>query len=485
MADFKMTFGGTQESFQTDLNAAVIASAVTIRVGTTTEGDTPNVSNSGTNTDAILDFVLPRGPQGEVGPQGDTGPQGPVGPQGDTGPTGPQGPAGPQGDPGPTGPQGETGATGPQGPAGPQGDPGPTGPQGETGPTGPQGPAGPQGDPGPTGPQGPKGEKGDPGGVVSFNGRAGVVVPQAGDYTADMVGADASGAAAAVQTNLDTHAQNQANPHGVSAEQIGAVPIGFYGDNIDSLVTAGFYRVQSGQNLPAGIDYGNVVVVRTPGADTVAQIAVSYSNQFMYFRGGVVKSPATEWQPWSKVSIDGHAHDASNITSGTLPVARGGTGVPTIAQLAQSLFPIQIGSLPDTSYNFAITGPGWSGNGYMSFPALMSQLAVNGGCRIETVVRYGTDTWQEYDAPSVTFSFAPKIVLLSQFFEASDSNRVAAVPMDKVGTSATYGVGLTSNDNYSYYAKKSSDGRTLYWWGEKQQYLYNFAGVAYTLYGLG
>lgn len=216
MADFKMTFGGTQESFLADLNAAVIASAVTIRVGTTTEGDTPNVSNSGTNTDAILDFVLPRGPQGEVGPRGDTGPQGPVGPQGETGPQGPQGPVGPQGDPGPTGPQGETGATGPQGPAGPQGDPGPTGPQGpegkvgpqgpqgekgetgdagpqgpqgETGPTGPQGPAGPQGDPGPTGPQGPKGEKGDPGGVVSFNGRAGVVVPQAGDYTADMVGA--------------------------------------------------------------------------------------------------------------------------------------------------------------------------------------------------------------------------------------------------------------------------------------------------------
>ena len=146
MADFKMTFGGTQESFQTNLNAAVIASAVTIRVGTTTEGDTPNVSNSGTNTDAILDFVLPRGPQGEVGPRGDTGPQGPVGPQGETGPQGPQGPVGPQGDPGPTGPQGETGATGPQGPAGPQGDPGPTGPQGPEGKVGPQGPQGEKGD---------------------------------------------------------------------------------------------------------------------------------------------------------------------------------------------------------------------------------------------------------------------------------------------------------------------------------------------------
>lgn len=43
------------------------------------------------------------------------------------------------------------------------------------------------------------------GGVTSFNGRGGIVKPQKGDYTAEMVGADASGAAAAVQSNLDGH----------------------------------------------------------------------------------------------------------------------------------------------------------------------------------------------------------------------------------------------------------------------------------------
>ncbi len=46
------------------------------------------------------------------------------------------------------------------------------------------------------------------GGVTSFNGRSGVVTPQTGDYTADMVGADAAGAAGTVQGNLDTHAGN-------------------------------------------------------------------------------------------------------------------------------------------------------------------------------------------------------------------------------------------------------------------------------------
>lgn len=46
------------------------------------------------------------------------------------------------------------------------------------------------------------------GGVTSFNGRGGAVAPQKGDYTAEMVGADAQGAAETVQDNLNTHAGN-------------------------------------------------------------------------------------------------------------------------------------------------------------------------------------------------------------------------------------------------------------------------------------
>ena len=52
------------------------------------------------------------------------------------------------------------------------------------GPQGEQGPQGPQGEPGPQGPPGPSAA-----GVTSFNGRDGAVTPQAGDYTAEMVGA--------------------------------------------------------------------------------------------------------------------------------------------------------------------------------------------------------------------------------------------------------------------------------------------------------
>lgn len=46
------------------------------------------------------------------------------------------------------------------------------------------------------------------GGVTSFNGRGGAVVPKQGDYTAAMVGADVQGAAQTVQGNLNVHAEN-------------------------------------------------------------------------------------------------------------------------------------------------------------------------------------------------------------------------------------------------------------------------------------
>ncbi len=95
--------------------------AATIEVGMVTTGEagsSASVTNSGTNSAAVFDFVIPKGDKGE---KGDTGPQGPQGEKGDTGPQGPQGE---KGDTGPQGPQGEKGDTGPQGPQGEKGDTG-------------------------------------------------------------------------------------------------------------------------------------------------------------------------------------------------------------------------------------------------------------------------------------------------------------------------------------------------------------------------
>ena len=86
--------------------------AMTFQVGTVTVGDTAAVSNSGTGTDIVLDFVVPAGSEGAVGPRGPEGPSGPVGPQGPKGDTGSQGPQGIQGIQGPQGPAGADGKDG-------------------------------------------------------------------------------------------------------------------------------------------------------------------------------------------------------------------------------------------------------------------------------------------------------------------------------------------------------------------------------------
>jgi len=120
----------------------------TIAVGTVTTGDAgtaASITNAGTDTAAVFNFVIPRGDTGVTGATGATGPQGPPG---ETGATGPQGLQGIQGETGPQGLQGIQGEIGPQGLQGEQGIQGEVGPQGSQGETGPTGSQGPQGDPG-------------------------------------------------------------------------------------------------------------------------------------------------------------------------------------------------------------------------------------------------------------------------------------------------------------------------------------------------
>lgn len=189
-------------------------STATIEVGTTSTGEAgtnASVTNSGTSSNAILNFVIPKGDKGEQGIQGiqgiqgEVGPQGPKGEQGVQGERGLQGIQGEKGETGEQGPQGPKGADGvtpniqigttetlpqttpatvtlsgtaenpifsfgiPQGlqgvmgPRGYKGETGPQGEKGETGETGPQGEVGPQGEKGDTGEQGPQGPQGETG----------------------------------------------------------------------------------------------------------------------------------------------------------------------------------------------------------------------------------------------------------------------------------------------------------------------------------
>ena len=98
-------FGPTGPTGPTGPAGATITVGVT---NTTAPGTNASVVNTGTPSNAILEFNIPAGATGPTGP---AGPQGAQGIQGEQGPTGPTGPAGPQGAQGIQGEQGPTGPT--------------------------------------------------------------------------------------------------------------------------------------------------------------------------------------------------------------------------------------------------------------------------------------------------------------------------------------------------------------------------------------
>lgn len=294
-----------------------------------------------------------RGPQGIHGERGATGPQGPQGNPGATGATGPAGPQGPQGIQGATGQQGPRGETGPQGPAGeqgPRGEAGPQGPAGEQGPKGDKGDAGAglmisgsvatyadlptgltdadagnayfveadgklyiwsgtaypaegegsqfKGDPGPMGPQGPQGPQGIPGetGPAGPQGPTGATGPEGPQGPTGATGA--------------TGPEGPAGPTGPEG------PTGPKGDTGDTGPKGD--KGDTGATGPQG----------QPGADgksayQQAQEA-GYTGTEAAFYAALVTLQNAPFAP------ETHEHAAGDVTSGTLSVARGGTGRATL-----------------------------------------------------------------------------------------------------------------------------------------------------------
>ena len=137
------------------------------------------------------------------------------------------------------------------------------------------------------------------------------------------------------------HINNQNNPHDVTIEQIGAAPAGFgLGEDsiwlsddidIDSIVKCGWYSYGASNisvNKPYNI--GNIFVLARGTTGTCTQLATSRNNSAVFMKVRVMYDNGI-WSAWEEFSPSSfapatHNHAASEITSGTLAVARGGTG---------------------------------------------------------------------------------------------------------------------------------------------------------------
>lgn len=98
--------GAASQYFKGDGTLGTFPAAATISVGTVSTGaagSSVSVTNSGTSTAAILNFLIPKGDAGQTGITGTQGSTGAQGIQGNTGSTGAAGTTGAQGSAGATG----------------------------------------------------------------------------------------------------------------------------------------------------------------------------------------------------------------------------------------------------------------------------------------------------------------------------------------------------------------------------------------------
>lgn len=188
------------------------------------------------------------------------------------------------------------------------------------------------------------------GAVDSIFSRTGVVTAQAGDYTPAQVGADPAGSAAAVQGNLDTHTSSTANPHSVTAAQIGLGSVDNTSDTNKPISTAQQVALDAKLNTAAA---GSAAYLDTGLniGDVVAVVDVGYCSDTQYTDQSTCETNSGTWTP-----VAGLAMTAVNLpTAAGFQVAGVALTAGDIGGLESESDPIFLAW--DKSYNDLINTP--------------------------------------------------------------------------------------------------------------------------------
>jgi len=138
--------------------------------------------------------------------------------------------------------------------------------------------------------------------------------------------------------DFETHIRNFDNPHRVTKEQIG---LGNVPNVTPSNMTVTFSREARLENLVSGNTLSRLFgYVSKAVAELIEHLTTENPHEI---------TPAK-----INASAVGHKHSAADITSGTLPVSRGGTGVTTLANLKTTV------NRKVTYMAYTITAAGWT-----------------------------------------------------------------------------------------------------------------------------
>ena len=217
--------------------------------------------------------------------------------------------------------------------------------------------------------------------------------------TAEQVGADASGSAAAVQTKLDTHTANKNNPHQVTAEQIGAlsgiVPLTNGGTGASDGATGLKNLFAAGTTVLSSNQYGDTL----PDASTVGQL--------FFKKGESVAKPVT------MDSTDGRTYTCT---------------IPGITELTAGVSFIGIPSIESTNKTVSVNVNGLGKKLIRRRVSNRSGLSTIGG----------SNNWLTSGSP-LEFIYNGTCWLVADMTEPHAEDLMGSVPIANGGTGASDG----------------------------------------------
>lgn len=149
-----------------------------------------------------------------------------------------------------------------------------------------------------------------------------------------------------------------------------------------------------------------------------------------------------------------------------------------------------------TSQIEGILGIEQGGTGVETIEDLINLLSNNGTAKIEVASYTGTGTFGVNNPSSITFGFAPKMVFAIcqirmtdnkgyQFFGEARYIGCAVMISDALSTSFSSSQGFIHGTNTGNHGKKSSDGKTFYWYAEEEDKQLNYPGYDYYFLAIG
>ena len=162
----------------------------------------------------------------------------------------------------------------------------------------------------------------------------------------------------AVPTSRTINSKALASNISLTASDVSAAPYEVKSStDFNSMITPGIYTMRSSStNSPSG-DYNGLIVLKSDNGNYVEQIAVKEGSTQIYLR----YLNGSTWSAWEQLAVSNHTHSASNITSGTLPISRGGTGATSASSALSNLgITISSGTWTPAPGSYDGTSPSYS-----------------------------------------------------------------------------------------------------------------------------